>query len=88
MVLKVIFSDRAEKDFLKVSKGDRETALRIAETIKRYAKSPAAAFDIKKLQGKYGGVMRLRTGNYRIFFDISGDIMKIYGIRHRQEAYK
>ena len=31
---------------------------------------------------------RLRVGNYRILFEVEGEYIKIYRIKHRKEAYK
>ena len=31
---------------------------------------------------------RLRVGNYRVLFEIETDVVMIYRIKHRREAYK
>lgn len=31
---------------------------------------------------------RLRVGDYRVLFEIDGDMIVIYRIRHRREAYR
>lgn len=88
MALNIKFSDKAKKDFEEISKGNKSTATRIAEVIKRYAKDSTENCDVKKLSGQYGGIMRLRAGDYRIFFDVTDDTMSIYKIKHRREAYR
>lgn len=36
----------------------------------------------------YDPAYRKRVGDYRILFDIQGDLLTIYEIRHRKEAYE
>ena len=45
--------------------------------------------DIKKLKGKYNGLYRLRSGKYRIIYDVKNTIrvIHIFKIMHRQNAY-
>ncbi|MGH8521690.1 MAG: type II toxin-antitoxin system RelE family toxin [Gammaproteobacteria bacterium] len=31
---------------------------------------------------------RLRVGNYRVLFEIQGNTIVVYGVRHRREAYR
>lgn len=59
----------------------------IIATIEGYAENPTGNFDVKLLKGKYGSFKRLRVGQYRIIFDEEKQVMSIYEIKHRQEAY-
>jgi len=59
----------------------------ILKAIEAYIKNPRSKFDIKILKGKYGNFKRFRVGNYRIIFDDNGNVMFIYELKHRQEAY-
>jgi mRNA-degrading endonuclease RelE of RelBE toxin-antitoxin system len=34
------------------------------------------------------GSFRLRTGDYRVLFSLHGGAMRIFGVRHRSEAYR
>lgn len=52
-----------------------------------YANNPKMKHDIKVLKGEYGDFKRLRVGNYRVIFDENKEIMLIYHVKHRQEAY-
>jgi hypothetical protein len=45
-MIKVIFSDKAQKDFASIVRGDKKSAIKIAETIKRYAEDETGTFDI------------------------------------------
>lgn len=42
--------------------------------------------DIKRLQ-KFDVGYRLRSGDYRILFDVEGDMIVIQKIKHRKKAY-
>jgi mRNA-degrading endonuclease RelE of RelBE toxin-antitoxin system len=34
------------------------------------------------------GAFRLRLGDYRVLFNLQQDAMRIFGVRHRSEAYR
>jgi mRNA-degrading endonuclease RelE of RelBE toxin-antitoxin system len=34
------------------------------------------------------GYYRLRLGDYRVMFELHDDTMRIFGVRHRSEAYR
>lgn len=72
------FSKQAEK-FLK--KQDKYTQIRILTAIHALPYG-----DIKKLKGEHG--YRLRVGDFRILFDKNGEIIYIYKIDNRGQAYK
>ena len=40
------------------------------------------------LHGDMAGFFRLRLGDYRVLFTLHDDAMRIFGVRHRSEAYK
>ena len=60
--------------------------MRILYCIDRYLASRAG--DVKKLKPPLVG-FRLRCGDYRVFFDFTGEnTIEITGVRNRREAYK
>jgi mRNA interferase RelE/StbE len=83
----VRYSENAVKQLRKISKGDKKSAKMIVDTIENYAKNEAGSYDVKTLKGEFGNFKRLRVGNYRILFDEEDNIMSIYQVKHRQEAY-
>ena len=85
--MNIKYSEKAEKQLKKIFKGNRQAALVIMNTIEAYGNNPSGNFSVKLLRGKYGIFKRLRVGNYRIIFDDAGNVMVIYEIKHRQEAY-
>jgi mRNA-degrading endonuclease RelE of RelBE toxin-antitoxin system len=44
--------------------------------------------DVKDLQGELAGSRRLRVGTYRVIFSQSGDVLHVYCVKHRSEAYR
>jgi mRNA interferase RelE/StbE len=65
---------------------DRPTAMRLFEGILRFAR--AGAGDVGALHGDMAGAFRLRLGDYRVLFTLEDDAMRIFGVRHRSEAYR
>ena len=85
--MEIKYSEKADRQLKRIAKGDKKSAAMILNAIEKYSKNPQGKFDVKVLKGKYGSFKRLRIGNYRIIFDDDGNIMLIYEVRHRQEAY-
>lgn len=76
--MQINYSKQAVK-FLR--KQDQASQKRIISAI-----NSLPAGDVKKLQGRTD--YRLRVGNFRIIFDISGNIMYIEKIDNRGQIYK
>lgn len=65
---------------------DREAAMQILYCLDRFITHRTG--DVKKLKAPFGG-FRLRCGDYRIFFDLTGEnVIGITGVLHRREAYR
>jgi len=82
-VKRIVWSDQGRLD---VRALDRPVAMSILSALHRFAESGAG--DVKALQG---GVeeMRLRVGDHRLFFVLTGDdIIEVRRVRHRREAYR
>jgi mRNA interferase RelE/StbE len=65
---------------------NRSTAMRLFEGILHF--SSTGSGDVKVLQGNMAGRFRLRVGDYRVLFTIEQNTMRIFGVRHRSEAYR
>jgi mRNA interferase RelE/StbE len=65
---------------------DRSTAVRLFEGILRFSRTGGG--DVKTLHGDLAGAFRLRLGDYRILFNLEDGEMRIFGVRHRSEAYR
>lgn len=64
---------------------DRDSALQILYCLDRFLASRAG--DVNKLKPPFTG-MRLRCGDYRVFFDLKGNNIEITAVRHRKDAYR
>ena len=65
---------------------DRPTAMRLFEGILRFAQTGSG--DVNVLHGDMAGAFRLRLGDYRVLFTLEEDAMRIFGVRHRSQAYR
>jgi len=74
--------DEAKTD---VRRLDRPTAMRIFDGILHYTRTGGG--DVAPLHGDMAGSFRLRLGDYRVLFALQDNVMRIFGVRHRSEAY-
>lgn len=70
---------------------DSATKDRIKEALEELKKDPFCSrsnVDIKQLKNMVPKKYRLRVGNYRIFFHVDGEDIKLLKIADRKTAYK
>ena len=80
---RIAWTEQAKAD---VRSLDKLTAMRILSALHRFAQSGTG--DVKALQGD-AEELRLRVGDYRLFFVLTGDdVIEVRRIRHRREAYR
>jgi mRNA-degrading endonuclease RelE of RelBE toxin-antitoxin system len=60
--------------------------MRLFEGILRFAETGSG--DGNALRGDMAGALRLRLGDYRVLFTLEEDAVRIFGVRHRSEAYR
>jgi mRNA interferase RelE/StbE len=81
----LVFTARARRDLRGLPAADRA---RILERLKAYATAPdAGGIDVVPVQGTAGG-SRLRSGDWRALFTVSGDQMTVFRVGHRREIYR
>lgn len=84
-MLSLTFTARARKDLRGLPSADRR---RIMERLKAHAAAPdAAGQDVIPLAGTPGG-FRLRSGDWRALFTISGEEVTVYRVGHCREVYR
>ena len=81
MKYKIEFKPRAKKDLRAVSASDVNRIL-----LKVQMMENDLAGDVKRLSD-FEPQYRLRVGNYRVLFDIENDLIVIFRIKNRREAY-
>jgi len=81
MKYQIEFKPRALKDLKAV---DNTEARRIVEKITLMREDLGG--DVKRL-ANFTPEYRLRVGNYRVLFELEGDKVVIYRVRHRKDAY-
>ena len=82
MSRRVHLSDQAQLD---ISKLDRPIAVRILNSIWRFAETGAG--NVKALHGIHPPEFRLRVGDWRVRFHDHGDWLDILRVRNRRDAY-
>ncbi len=84
-MLSLVYTRRALKDLAALSAADGQ---RMRERLKAYAAAPEApGQDVNPLTGAAGN-FRLRSGDWRALFSVSGDEMIVYRIGRRREVYR
>jgi mRNA interferase RelE/StbE len=64
----------------------QQIALTILEGIHRYAETGTG--NVKPLSGEFAGFLRLRVGDYRIFFAETTELITVHRVRNRRDAYR
>jgi len=81
-VKRIVWTDPAKADVRSLSKPD---AMQVLYALHRFAESGTG--DVKALKGREE--LRLRVGDYRLFFVTpDSDTIEIRRVRHREEAYR
>ena len=65
---------------------DQPTAMRLFEGILRFARIGSG--DVNALHRDMAGAFRLCLGDYRVLFTLHDGAMRIFGVRHRSQAYR
>ncbi len=73
------------KDFKKLTP---DVQKRIIKALKEIEQDPYSSRNIKKLSRLKIGVWRRRVGDYRIRYDIEGNIIVLYSVEHRRKVYE
>ena len=83
MGYKVTFKKSVSRDLKKISK---EEADKILKKIEDDLSEKADVYPI--LTGKFAGLRRSRSGDYRVIYTIIQQHVIVLRIRHRREAYR
>ena len=84
MSYKIAFKSSVLKDLKKI---DKKKAKEILNKIEAELTENADKYPV--LKGKYAGLRKFRTGDYRVIYSvINGNTVLILRVAHRKEAYK
>jgi len=79
------FTPKSLKQFLKL---DRQIQFRIIEKLDQYCSSPNPLVHADPITDKELGEYRFRIGDYRVVFDIKGELLTIHRVRDRKNVYR
>ena len=83
MGYKVTFKKSVSRDLKKIR---RDQADNILKKIEKDLSEKADTYPV--LTGKFAGLRKYRSGDYRVIYTIIEDSVIILRIRHRRDAYK
>lgn len=78
----VVYADNAVKGLRRMPRGD---VVALMAKIDAHAADRTKG-DVKKLKGS--SLFRLRHGDYRATFSISGEVLEVHDIAHRRDIYR
>ncbi len=78
---RIVWTEPAKADIRRI---DRDTAMRILIALDRFVRTGEG--DVKALQAREE--LRLRIGDYRLFFVNIDDALEVRRVIHRKEAYR
>jgi len=83
---KIQYSKYIEKDLSKLPKNEIK---KILLKIEELSEDPRPN-GVKALQGNFKGLYRIRSGNYRVVYQIKDDVLEILVVRiaHRGQIYE
>ena len=82
MAFTLRYAPQARKDLQRL---DLQVLRRVLEALDSLKENPHQG---STLRGKKVGQRKIRVGDYRIRYDITGEFVDIYRVRHRREVYQ
>jgi len=80
----VVLSPRAQREIAVLPKVIRARLYTVIRRLQRWPKVSG----IKALRGKWSGMYRIRTGDYRVLFSVERNRIVIHRIGHRDRFYE
>ncbi|MBI4056028.1 MAG: type II toxin-antitoxin system RelE/ParE family toxin [Elusimicrobia bacterium] len=81
---KILLRQEAEDDLRSLGKGERDHILSIIH--RRLSTSPTQYG--KSLGGSLTGLRRIRIGDFRVAYQVEGQVVVVWAIKHRKEIYE
>lgn len=86
MSYEIVLSSQAIEDIRRFRANDRATLKEALETHLRHAPQMESRSRIKRLRGMARPQYRLRVDDFRVFYDITGDMVEILAIVAKPDA--
>jgi mRNA interferase RelE/StbE len=86
MAYEIILAPEAVDDLRRLTANARATVRAALETHLRYEPEKTSRSRIKQLRGQNRPRYRLRVGEVRVFYDVSGTIVEVFAIVAKSEA--
>jgi mRNA interferase RelE/StbE len=80
--MNVIITDEALKQVAKLPRPIQTRVLNITERLKNWPEVSG----VKQLTGQWSGCWRIRTGDWRVIFEVKNDVV-IIRVAHRKDVY-
>lgn len=81
--MNVIITDKALKQIAKLPRPMQARMIKILERLERWPEVSGA----KQLTGQWAGCWRIRSGDWRVIFEVQDDVV-IIRIAHRKDVYE
>lgn len=81
--MEVVTSAEADHDFERLSVTLQGRVLAVFERLEKWPRVSG----VKALTGPWKGYLRIRTGDYRVVFAVSGEEIVVVRIAHRRDVY-
>jgi mRNA-degrading endonuclease RelE of RelBE toxin-antitoxin system len=88
---KILVTSHFERDLKQLKKTESKIRGSILEAQKILGEDPynqSGKYNIEKIVADKIGKWRLRQGDYRIRYDIEGEDVILYSVKHRREIYR
>ena len=82
MTGKILYKSSVSRDIKKIALRDVERVLKHIRTV--LGENPQSG---ERLHGDFEGLLKLRIGEYRVVYALSGNDVVVLRIRHRSKAY-
>jgi mRNA interferase RelE/StbE len=85
MIYKLFLVKSAAKDYSLLNEAFKS---QLKDNLNKLSELGLDAPNVKPLTGKFKGLHRIRSGDYRIIFSIENETITVVAILHRKESYK
>ncbi len=82
MTSRILYKSSVGRDLKKISPRDKERILRQVKTT--LGENPRVG---EPLHGEFEGLYKLRVGDYRVIYALTGQDVLVLRVRHRGKAY-